>query len=173
MRTNPFRMMHILAATLAFSASAAAAPEFRPADARLNLNIHLYGFSYHTDRQGVRRSGLDNEINLGLGLNYTVHEDERGVGFAEAGLYRDSGSHWAKVAGMGYQYKLGKRWRLGGALVAVHSPTYNQGSAFIAPLPILTFDFGAVKLNAIYIPRYGDWNKFATFGFYFSVPLAH
>jgi hypothetical protein len=29
-----------------------------------------------------------------------------------------------------------------------------------------------VKLNAIYLPRYGDYNQFAVFGFYFSVPLA-
>jgi len=120
----------------------------------------------------VRRNGLGNELNLGLGLNYTVHEDERGIGFVEAGLYRDSGSRLAKIAGVGYQAKLGKRWRLGGALLAVQSKTYNDGSAFIAPLPILTYDLGKVKLNAVYIPRYGDYNEFAVFGFYFSVPLA-
>ena len=115
---------------------------------------------------------MDNELNIGLGLNYTVHEDERGVGFAEAGIYRDSGSNAAKLAGLGYQYKLGKRWRLGGALVAVHSQTYNRGNAFIAPLPIATYDLGPVKLNAIYVPKYGDYNHFATFGLYFSLPLA-
>jgi hypothetical protein len=115
---------------------------------------------------------VDNELNLGLGLNYAVHEDERGIGFVEAGFYRDSGRHLAKIAGMGYQYKLGPRWRLGGALVGVHSQTYNHGSAFIAPLPILTYDLGAVTLNAIYVPRYGDYNRFAVFGFYFSLPLA-
>jgi hypothetical protein len=113
---------------------------------------------------------LDNELNLGLGLNYTVHEDERGIQFVEAGFYRDSGSRVAKIAGMGYQYKL-DRWRLGGALIGVQSQTYNHGSAFIAPLPILTYDLGRVQLNAIYVPRYGDYNQFAVFGFYFSVPL--
>jgi len=115
---------------------------------------------------------LDNEINLGLGLNYTVQEDERGVAFVEAGFYRDSGSNLAKLAGMGYQYKLGKRWRLGGALVASQSQTYNRGNAFIAPLPILTYDLGAVTLNAIFVPSYGEYNRFAVFGFYFSLPLA-
>jgi len=119
----------------------------------------------------VRRAGLDNELNLGLGLNYTAHEDERGVAFVEAGFYRDSGRETAKLAGLGYQYKLGTRWRLGGALVGVHSPTYNRGRFFIAPLPIATYDFGPVKLNAIYVPRYGEYNPFAVFGFYFSVPL--
>lgn len=119
----------------------------------------------------MRRSGVDNQLNLGLGLNYTLHDDERGIGFVEAGFYRDSGSNVAKLAGVGYQYKLGKHWRLGGALVGMHSPTYNHGRFFIAPLPILTYDFGPVKLNAVYVPRYGDYNPFAVFGFYFSVPL--
>ena len=114
---------------------------------------------------------MDNEFNAGLGLNYTVHEDERGIQFVEAGFYRDSGSRLAKLAGMGYQYKVGSRWRLGGALVAVQSSTYNHGDPFIAPLPIVTYDLGPVKLNAMYVPRYGDYNKFAVFGFYFSVPL--
>jgi hypothetical protein len=133
--------------------------------------VHVYGFSYHTDRQGVRRNGLDNELNVGLGLNYTVRENERGIQFVEAGFYRDSGSHTAKLAGMGYQYKLGEHWRLGGALLGVQSQTYNHGHAFIAPIPILTYDLGAVKLNAIYIPRYGDYNQFAVFGLYFSLPI--
>ena len=106
-----------------------------------------------------------------MGLNYTLHEDERGIGFAEAGFYRDSGSRVAKLAGVGYQYKLGKRWRLGGALVGIQSRTYHDGRFFIAPLPMLSYDLGAVTLNAIYVPRYGEYNKFAVFGFYFSVPL--
>jgi hypothetical protein len=89
----------------------------------------------------------------------------------EAGFYRDSGSHLAKIAGLGYQYKLGKRWRLGGAVLGVQSQTYNDGRFFVAPIPILTYDLGAVKLNAIYVPSYGEYNEFAVFGFYFSLPL--
>jgi hypothetical protein len=93
------------------------------------------------------------------------------VQFVEAGFYEDSGSHLAKLAGLGYQYKLGRRWRLGGALTAIQSQTYNGGNLFVAPIPILTYDFGALKLNALYIPRYGEYNKYAVFGFYLSVPL--
>jgi len=89
----------------------------------------------------------------------------------EAGFYQDSGSRTAKIAGLGYQYKLGRRWRLGGALLGVQSETYNDGRFFVAPIPILTYDLGPVKLNAIYVPAYGDYNEFAVFGFYFSMPL--
>lgn len=73
---------------------------------------------------------------------------------------------------MGYQYKFFDNWRFGAAVLAVQSKTYNNGDAFIAPLPILTYDLGAVKLNAIYVPKYGDYNRFAVFGLYFSFPLA-
>jgi len=54
------------------------------------------------DRQGVRSKGLVNQVNLGLGLNYAFHEDASGIGIVEAGVYRDSGSNWAKLAGVGY-----------------------------------------------------------------------
>ena len=101
-----------------------------------------------------------------------MKEGERTIQFVEAGLYRDSGSRLAKVAGMGYQYKFGKRWRLGGALLGVQSQTYNGGTPFLAPLPIATYDLGKVKLNAVFAPHYGAYNPFATFGFYFSMPLA-
>ena len=54
-------------------------------------------------------------------------------------------------------------WPCGKILVA--------GSLFVAPIPILTYDFDALKLNALYVPRYGEYNKYAVFGFYLSVPL--
>ena len=104
-------------------------------------------------------------------MGYTFHEDERGAAFVEAGFYQDSGSHVAKLAGAGYQFKLGERWRLGGALAGIDSPTYNHGRFFVAPLPTATYDLGAVKLNAIYVPRYQQ-NRFAVFGLYFSIPLS-
>jgi hypothetical protein len=150
------------------STPAAADAELNPA---LKLNVHVYGFSYHTDREGVRRSGVNNEMNLGFGLNYTLREDEEGISFVEGGLYRDSGRHVAKMAALGYQAKFGKRWRLGGALVAVHSPTYNEGRLLVGPLPIVTYDLGPVKLNAMYVPRIDGYNEFAVFGLYFSLPL--
>lgn len=136
-----------------------------------NFNLQLYGLSYHPDRQGVRENGLDNEVNLGLGLKVEFHEDARGVGFVEAGMYRDSGRNRAKFAGVGYQFKFGEHWRVGGALAGVSSVTYNHDRPFVAPLPIITYDVGRVKLNVIYVPRYGDYNQFAVFGFYLSIPF--
>jgi hypothetical protein len=142
----------------------------RPGDPRLRLNLHVFGFSYHLDREGTRDRHLDNELNLGLGLNYELHNDAQGVTSVETGFFKDSGRNWAKFAGLGYQFKLGDNWRLGGDLLAIQSRTYNNGHGFVAAIPRLTYDFGAVKLNAIYIPQVREFNEFAVFGFYFTVP---
>jgi hypothetical protein len=109
-------------------------------------------------------------VNTGLGLTYEFHNDARGVGFFEAGFYRDSGRNWAKVAGPGYQVKLDERWRLGAVLYVIDSRTYNDGRIFVAPIPLLTYDLGNAKLNAIYAPRIQD-NHFAVFGLYLSIPF--
>ena len=159
----------MLAALFALNAVAVAAHAEGERGPRLNLSI--YGVSYHPDREGTRRGDLDNEHNLGLGLNYTLRENERRLTFVEAGFFRDSGSRTAVLAGLGYQYKFGKRWRLGGALVSVLSPTYNDGRLAFGLLPVVTYDFGRVKVNAMYAPRIGEYNKFAVYGLYFSLPL--
>jgi len=163
--------MLCIAGVAAASGTSGAPPDIPPPDLRSNFSVQVYGFSHHTDREGVRSDGLDNEVNSGVGLNYAFHTDSRGVGFVEAGFYRDSGDKVATLGGIGYQYRLGKYWRLGGALVGIQSETYNHGRFFVAPLPILTFDFGYLKLNTMYVPAYGDYNKYAVYGFYFSLPL--
>lgn len=143
----------------------------RPPDSRFQLNLNVFGFSYHPDRAGARDRHLDNEVNLGLGLDYQFANDAVGVASLQAGFFKDSGRNWTKLAGVGYQFKFGERWRLGADLLAIQSPTYNNGRGFVAPIPRVTYDFGAVKANLVYVPRYGDHNRFAAFGLYFSTPL--
>lgn len=144
----------------------------KPARSPVSLNLHIFGLSYHPDREGSRVNHLDNELNLGLGLNYEFRNDERGITSLEAGFYKDSARNWAKFAGVGYQFKLGDHWRFGANLLAIQSPTYNNGKLFIAPIPLLTYDFGAVKLNATYIPRVSNYNEFAVYAVYFTAPLS-
>lgn len=149
---------------------AGAPHDMPPADPLLHLELHVYGFSRHTDREGVRRAKLDNELNFGAGLSYEFHNDDLGTGFVAGGIYQDSGRHWAKLAGPGYQFKFGDYLRLGAVLPLIQSKTYNNGHAFVAPLPLLTVDLGIVKLNAMYAPKYRK-NEFAVFGFFFSLPF--
>lgn len=135
------------------------------------LDVNVYGLAYHPDRETVHRENLDNEFNPGLGLQYELRNTERGITFAQLGSYYDSGSNWATFLALGYQWKWGEKWRVGGALAAMNSPTYNNGVAFIGMFPVVTYDMGPVKLNAVYFPKVANYNEVAAFGFYLSVPL--
>ena len=146
----------------------------RPAEPWFNLDaldLNVYGLAYHPDRATVHREHLDNEFNPGLGLHYRLLDDARGVTFTEVGAYRDSGRNWAKFAALGYQFKFGERWLVGGALAAMDSRTYNHGVVFIGMIPLLTYDLGPVKLNAVYFPKVANYNRIDAFGFYVSIPF--
>ena len=176
-RRSPYWPLPALAVAVASCGTASAgasvepSPEVRPADPRIRVNLHVFGLSYHPDRAGTRFNHLDNELNVGLGLNYEFHNDARGVASIEAGFYKDSGRNWANFAGAGYQFKLGDRWGLGADLLAIQSQTYNNGQGFVALIPRLTYDFDRVKINAVYVPRYAPYNLFAVFAVYFTVHL--
>lgn len=153
----------------AAEADASGNPGFRFDINKLDLNV--YGLAYHPDRETVHRENLDNEFNPGLGLQYELRNTDRGITFAQLGSYYDSGSNWATFLALGYQWKWGEKWRFGGALAAMNSPTYNNGVAFIGMFPVVTYDMGPVKLNAVYFPKVANYNEVAAFGFYLSVPL--
>ena len=135
------------------------------------LELNVYGLAYHPDREKVERENLDNEVNPGLGLHYAFRDSERGVTFAEIGAYYDSGSNWAKFLSLGYQFKVGKNWKIGGAVAAVHSHTYNDGVGFVGMFPLVTYDLGPLKLNAVYFPKVANYNEVAAYGFYVSLPV--
>jgi hypothetical protein len=159
-----FRACGLLAAALSLASTAQTRAEER-------LFLDVYGLSYHTNRAGVHAAHLDNEANTGVGLRYEFPGDSLGAGFVEGGIYKDSGRHWTSMVGPGYQLKLGERWRAGAALLFFDSRTYNHGRPFIAPIPIVSYDLGPARLNAVYAPRVTDLNEFAVFGFYLSIPL--
>jgi len=145
--------------------------QLRSADRPRKLNLNVFGLAYHTDREGARASRLNNEFNPGLGLSYEVSEDERGVVALEGGFFKDSGSTWAKFAGASYQFKFGEHWRLGADLLAIQSPSYNHTRSFVAPIPRISYDFGPLRVNAIYVPQFGSYSRFASFGLYFTTPI--
>lgn len=143
-------------------------------DSRFHLNalsLNVYGLAYHPDRKTVHRKNLDNEFNPGLALHYELGNSARGVTFAEVGAYRDSGSNLAQFASLGYQFNLGEHWRIGGALAAFNSKTYNRGVTFLGMIPLVSYDIDGVQLNAVYFPKVGDYNEVAAFGFYVTLPV--
>ncbi len=161
---------------LAGGTDAAGNPSQRiaPADFWLNLHaldLNVYGLSYHPNREAVHRKNLDNQVNPGLAIHYQLVDYERGTSFAEVGAFEDSGRNWAKFADLGYQFKLGSQWKMGGALAVMNSRTYNGGTTFVAMIPLITYDFGPIKLNATYLPRIPGRSEVAAFAFYVSIPI--
>lgn len=135
---------------------------FMSCNAIAGVGLNVYGLSYHPDREQVARQHL-NEVNPGLALRYEWRNDV----FAEAGGFRDSYGGRATFADIGYQWRLG-HWRLGGALAVAQASIYNEGKAFIAPLPIVSFDVGAASINGTYFPRTAG-NGLAAFALYLTL----
>ena len=96
---------------------------------------------------------------------------ERGIQFVEAGLLpgfrkppREGRRHGLPVQ---VRQALAARRRAAGRA----ERHLQRRQSIHRPLPIATYDLGKVKLNAAFAPHYGAYNPFATFGFYFSLPL--
>jgi hypothetical protein len=139
-------------AALAWSAAAQAG----------QFGLNLYGLSYHFERDRAKQIGTANEFNPGIGLRWRAKEG--GGWFADAGLYHDSGRNTALLAGGGYLWSLGENWRLGGAITAFHSDTYNRGRAFVAPLPVLAYETRRYSVNLTFLPKLGRFNEINTLG---------
>ena len=157
--------MKLLALIVFLSASFAVKAE----DATWGVNV--YGLSYHFDRDAAQRIGTDNEFNPGLGARYRRPINQSFDFFADAGAYKDSGRNTAVLAGAGALWRATGRLRLGAALVALQSDTYNAGDAFITPLPVAALDFDRVTLNMVYMPKVSNFNAINTLGFWATVWL--
>jgi hypothetical protein len=133
-----------------------------PLPAAAELGVSFYGLAYHFDRSRARDMGLDNEFIAGLGLRYRIPHSERLQWVFEAAAYNDSARNTALIAGGGALWKVTPGWRLGGALAAFKSDTYNRGDPFIAPLPLAAYEFRSVTLNFTFIPKMSEVNDVAT-----------
>lgn len=131
------------------------------------LGVHLFGLSHHLERDRAREAGLTNEVNAGLGLRYRVPRGEYGWVF-DAGAFRDSARNTALFTAAGGYLKAGERLRLGLGLVLFHSETYNRGDPFIAPIPIVAYEWSSVSANLAYSPRVGGVNEVNTLLFWLT-----
>ena len=142
-----------------------------PLAVHADLGINVYGLSYHLDQDKAKALGVDNQVNPGLGVRWREAHSERLDWFADAGFYRDSGRNTALLAGGGALWHATEGLRLGGALALLHSDTYNQGKTFVAPLPVAAYDFRAVTLNMVFLPKVHQLNDINTLGFWATIWL--
>ena len=132
------------------------------------LGVNVYGLSYHAERERAKELGLDNEVNPGLGLRYRMPR-ERFDWFLDGGAYRDSGRNTALYAGAGAFWKPVGGLRLGAALAFFHSETYNDGDPFVAPVPLLAYEWRAMSVNVVYFPKVSSVNDVNTLGFWLTL----
>jgi hypothetical protein len=151
---------------VAFAACIAAAPA--RADWR-DVGVNVYGLSYHVDRDRARELDVDNGLNPGLGVRYNFAKWERWTFLAEAGAYHDSGRNTAVYGGAAALWQAVGGLHVGAALVAMNSDTYNRGKTFLAPLPVIGYDFGPAMVNLTYFPKVSNYNEVGTLGLWFTL----
>lgn len=133
-----------------------------------DLGINIYGLSYHFDRGKARELHDNNWFNYGLGARYRLPGE--GIDwFFDAGAYHDSGRNTAVLAAAGGYLHATENVRFGAALAFLHSKTYNDGRAFVAPLPIAAYEFRSATLNMVYLPKVRELNSINTLGFWLTV----
>lgn len=132
------------------------------------LDVNLYGLSYHSNRNEARDF---NEVNRGIGVRQDFRSTKKGIIFAEAGVYNDSLDTWAKYGGIGYQFKIGETLRAGILLGIAHSPSYNDGEAFVAPVPVISLELDRVKIHTTFIPNQFSKGGGSVFAVYIGIPL--
>jgi Outer membrane protein beta-barrel domain len=131
--------------------------------------LDVFGLSYHFDRSKADALGTDNNFNPGLGVRYRFATMEHWAFDAEVGAYRDSGRNTAVQGGVSALWKPWRGLQLGGALVVFKSDTYNDGDTFVAPLPLIGYDFGPAMLNLTYFPKIQRYNDIATVGLWVTL----
>lgn len=136
-----------------------------------DVGINLYGASYHFDRDKAKEIGLTHEFNPGLGVRLRKRNIENWDYFLDAGFYDDSANHTAKLLGAGGLWHATENLRLGGGLVLLKSETYNKGDAFIAPAPVLAYEWRRVTFNTVYFPKWRDVNRTNQLGFWLTLWL--
>jgi len=140
--------------------------------AHADVGINLYGASYHFDRDKAKELGLTHEFNPGLGLRYRRAQSETLDFFADVGFYSDSKANTAKLLGGGGLWHATEGLRLGGGFVLLKSATYNHGDAFIAPAPVVAYEWRRVSLNMVYFAKWRAVNVTNQVGFWLTVWLA-
>ncbi len=143
------------------------------ARAETPLELNIFGLSHHWNRAEAHRLHTEHETNPGIGLRYELAAHEWcSTPFAEGGIYSDSGANASYYAALGCKgLKLTDNIRLGLGIALMQSETYNDGKAFVAPVPLLTWQVSKVTLNFIQYPRIKSLGIINTTGFYLSVPL--
>jgi hypothetical protein len=133
-------------------AAVALAPPKR-ACAQTRFGVDVFGLSYHYQSRayqvapGVARRY--EQLNLGLGVEYVVRDDQRVLVSTDGGIYRDSKDRGNGFAGVAVRFRVAPHLLLGGSIVGMTSRTYGT---HVAPLPLVTAQWRHVSVSTTLIP---------------------
>ena len=133
-------------------AAVALTPDKR-ACAQTRFGLDVFGISYHYQARtyqaapGVTRRY--EQLNLGLGVEYVVRDDQRVLVSTDGGVYRDSKDRGNGFAGVALRFRAASHLLLGGGIVGMTSRTYGT---HVAPLPLVTAQWRHVSISTTLIP---------------------
>lgn len=142
-----------------------------PSEVKANeFGLNLYGYSYYFLKEDQSLDYL-NEFNSGLGFRATFGGRKSSQLFLEAGTFEDGIENQAKYLSLGFLLRVFHQLRIGINAAAYSTETINRGDVIFAPLPIITYSFGPITANGIYLPKFRELNPFHTLGFYLTIRL--
>ena len=123
------------------------------------LYLVLNGVSKHFNVDSKYDNAPLNEKNWGIGIEYQFPSkpDDRLHWMLNLGQFRDSFNTNAFYAGGAGLYDLYRKntwyFQTGVQLAFFNSPSYNGGTPFVAPLPIISLGTDEIAANITVIPR--------------------
>lgn len=135
--------------------------------AAVELGLNLYGVCKHLNQHQTFYQPKLNESNPGLGLTMNFVHVKYAVFLMEGGFFEDSFKNTATYVSFGYKFPLCRYIQLGCHLAIYDSKSIN--GPVLAPIPIITFRYHALAINAIYLPKYESINPYHTIGAYLTL----
>ena len=120
------------------------------------VGLDVYGVSYHYKQKvyyihtehGYQKKRY-NELNPGIGLQYTFYENGANSLSGGGGVYKDSMEHTAKYGGFGYKRLIAGGLSAGVYLIYFDTKSYTK---HFAPLPNIAYRYKNAAVNLIWIP---------------------
>lgn len=132
------------------------------------VGFNFYGLSYHTNRRAAKSLNF-NEFNPGFGASFSFLQFSTGYAFVEGGMFKDTFDETASYVGLGYKQKLAGGLFIGAMPLYYTSLSVNKGQSLLAIVPAVSFRFGLLSANLVYMPRKEPVNRYSWVGFYLTV----
>jgi len=136
------------------------------------VGINLFGLSYHLDRRDEQGRRF-NEINYGIGANYTFYKNHRSHYYLEGGIYDDSFRKTARYITVGYDYRLFAQLYCGLLVGLIDSRSLSSSGSIVAAVPLLRYRWSHVSFNVVHLPKFPGINEYPAFATYLTIWLGH